>query len=114
MLETVSVCVRPTCISVKPTPTKITGRGTGRGGRALASGEEGHFSRQQPNGSGNDGVHEGEKKMTKGQKERGEAEEVQFPDNMWSQLVGKRGYLAGDERWVLGEDEEGRVTVVRF
>ncbi|KAK3395615.1 hypothetical protein B0T20DRAFT_419344 [Sordaria brevicollis] len=100
MLETVSVCVRNARVCVKPAPR-----------RPVVSGEVGHHSRV-PNEGGS------EKKGKKGKRENGEkggeGEEVQFPDNMWSQLVGRRGYLAGDERWVLGEDEEGRVTVVRF
>ncbi|KAK0748151.1 hypothetical protein B0T21DRAFT_355935 [Apiosordaria backusii] len=33
--------------------------------------------------------------------------------NMWSELLAK-GHLSGDERWVVGEDERGRVTVMRF
>jgi hypothetical protein len=32
---------------------------------------------------------------------------------MWKQLLGK-GKIAGDERWVVGEDTEGRITIVRF
>lgn len=39
--------------------------------------------------------------------------EVRFPDEMWWELMG-RGKIAGDERWVVGEDGNGRVTVVRF
>ncbi|KAK4128752.1 hypothetical protein N657DRAFT_561994 [Parathielavia appendiculata] len=39
--------------------------------------------------------------------------EVDFPDEMWSELIAK-GYIAGDERWVVGEDGRGRITVVRF
>ncbi|KAI1770877.1 hypothetical protein F4818DRAFT_224532 [Hypoxylon cercidicola] len=39
--------------------------------------------------------------------------EVRFADDMWWELLGK-GRIAGDERWVVGEDRDGRVTVVRF
>ncbi|KAL2165130.1 hypothetical protein VTH06DRAFT_426 [Thermothelomyces fergusii] len=39
--------------------------------------------------------------------------EVPFPDEMWSELVA-RGHIAGDERWIVGEDDQGRVTIVRF
>ncbi len=39
--------------------------------------------------------------------------EVYLPDEMWAELVAK-GHIAGDERWVIGEDEKGRVTVLRF
>ena len=123
MLETVSVCVRNARVCVKPGPQLLAEeqegserrRGSGserRGGRPLVSGEEGHHSRQPPTPVDI----EPERKGYKRQKSEGggKGEEVQFADDMWSQLVGRRGYLAGDERWVLGEDEEGRVTVVRF
>ncbi|KAK4116368.1 hypothetical protein N656DRAFT_841848 [Canariomyces notabilis] len=39
--------------------------------------------------------------------------ELPFPDGMWSELMAK-GHIAGDERWIVGEDYEGRITVVRF
>jgi len=39
--------------------------------------------------------------------------EVQFFDSMWGELMAK-GHIAGDERWIVGEDEKGFVTVVRF
>ncbi|KAI0140117.1 hypothetical protein F4776DRAFT_615541 [Hypoxylon sp. NC0597] len=42
-----------------------------------------------------------------------EVSEVQFPDQMWWELLGK-GKIVGDERWVVGEDGQGRVTIVRF
>ncbi|KAK4230476.1 hypothetical protein QBC38DRAFT_452112 [Podospora fimiseda] len=49
-------------------------------------------------------------------RDRNESErrqEVEFPDNMWSQLLGK-GCIFGDERWLIGEDEKERITVLRF
>ncbi|KZL82283.1 f-box domain-containing protein [Colletotrichum incanum] len=39
--------------------------------------------------------------------------EVQFEDDMWKTLM-KGAALAGDERWVIGEDAAGDVSVVRF
>lgn len=48
-----------------------------------------------------------------GEDEMGGDEEVQFADEMWDQLLG-RGYICGDERWLIGEDREGSVTIVRF
>jgi hypothetical protein len=39
--------------------------------------------------------------------------EVQFGDGMWPELLGG-GYIAGDERWLVGEDGEGQVTVAHF
>ncbi|KAI1187154.1 hypothetical protein F5B17DRAFT_400679 [Nemania serpens] len=45
--------------------------------------------------------------------EADEAHEVRFADDMWKQLLGK-GKIAGDERWVVGEDGDGSITIVRF
>ncbi|KAI2616979.1 hypothetical protein GGS26DRAFT_577319 [Hypomontagnella submonticulosa] len=45
--------------------------------------------------------------------EEDEVMEVRFADEMWGELLAK-GKIAGDERWVVGEDGDGRVTVVRF
>ena len=39
--------------------------------------------------------------------------EALFGDGMWERLLGK-GYIGGDERWIVGEDNHGRVTIVRF
>lgn len=41
------------------------------------------------------------------------SKEASFPTQMWSDLASK-GHIAGDERWLVGEDEKGRITVVRF
>lgn len=42
-----------------------------------------------------------------------EVEESHFSDELWTELLG-RGYICGDERWVVGEDEAGDITVMRF
>ncbi|TRX98160.1 hypothetical protein FHL15_000805 [Xylaria flabelliformis] len=42
-----------------------------------------------------------------------EAHEVHFADDMWKQLLGK-GKIMGDERWVVGEDGSGSITIVYF
>lgn len=39
--------------------------------------------------------------------------EVHFADEMWDKLLGK-GYICGDERWLIGEDREGNITIARF
>ena len=39
--------------------------------------------------------------------------EVQFADDMWSEVMGK-GCIFGDERWIVGEDRQGDVTVLFF
>jgi hypothetical protein len=41
------------------------------------------------------------------------SKEVLFPDKMWSELLA-RGHIAGDERWVIGEDDRGRISILRF
>lgn len=43
----------------------------------------------------------------------GPHEEVQFADDMWERLLGK-GCISGDERWLIGEDGKGTLSVVRF
>ncbi|POS73673.1 F-box domain-containing protein [Diaporthe helianthi] len=40
-------------------------------------------------------------------------DEVQFADDMWDKLLGK-GCISGDERWLIGEDGKGTLSVVRF
>ncbi|KAJ1333471.1 F-box-like domain-containing protein [Microdochium nivale] len=42
-----------------------------------------------------------------------DADEARFEDSLWTQLLGK-GKIVGDERWIVGEDAEGRVTIARF
>ncbi|KAI0893897.1 hypothetical protein F4806DRAFT_474822 [Annulohypoxylon nitens] len=39
--------------------------------------------------------------------------EVRFEDGVWKQLLGK-GKIMGDERWVVGQDERGNITIFRF
>ncbi|KAG8169985.1 hypothetical protein KVR01_000730 [Diaporthe batatas] len=43
----------------------------------------------------------------------GVQDEVQFADDMWDKLLGK-GCISGDERWLIGEDGKGTLSVVRF
>ncbi|KAI1479902.1 hypothetical protein F4774DRAFT_380237 [Daldinia eschscholtzii] len=65
------------------------------------------------------GVKDGEKEgddEEEEEEEEGEEDpvaEVRFADEMWWELMGG-GKIAGDDRWVVGEDRDGRVTVVRF
>lgn len=65
------------------------------------------------------GWRKGKKVQGAGQRERATngagvgGEEVQFSDEMWDELLGK-GFICGDERWLVGEDREGRVTIIRF
>lgn len=35
-------------------------------------------------------------------------------DGMWKELLGRSGKIEGDERWIVGDDEEGKIVVCRF
>lgn len=86
MLETLSVHVRPAL--------SVTGIGKPRHGNIQTS-----KTRMRESDSG------------AGELER--QQEFEFADNMWQQLLNK-GYISGDERWLIGEDDEERITIVRF
>ena len=87
MLETLSVHVRP-AIAVK-TPAEVT--------VDRDDGPELSARRRASNA----------KYVTRRSKE------TDFRHSIWPELVAK-GHLSGDERWIVGEDETGRVTIVRF
>ncbi|KAL7946349.1 hypothetical protein V8C42DRAFT_320335 [Trichoderma barbatum] len=42
-----------------------------------------------------------------------DGQEVQFADDMWSEMMAK-GFISGDERWLVGEDAQGHVTILFF
>ncbi|KAK0667395.1 hypothetical protein QBC41DRAFT_338444 [Cercophora samala] len=94
MLETLSVHVRP----------GITVRGSG-----LDAGGGGGKEK----GKGKGRVKERDEVKRTKEKEFGVRREDGGEVNMWAELLAK-GHISGDERWVVGEDEEGRITVVRF
>ncbi|TPX14197.1 uncharacterized protein E0L32_000591 [Thyridium curvatum] len=125
MLETVSAHVRPFAVvlrscSVPVPPALDRVRGRRRWGvRSLMPAmlrleghdvppeweeeEEGQEDRDDDGYDEGDGGRSGEKVV----------EEVQFDDGVWGELLGK-GCMFGEERWVVGEDGEGRVTVLLF
>ncbi|KAH6998079.1 hypothetical protein BKA56DRAFT_607651 [Ilyonectria sp. MPI-CAGE-AT-0026] len=39
--------------------------------------------------------------------------EVKFSGGLWDELLGK-GFMSGSERWVVGEDAKGDITIVMF
>ena len=95
MLETLSVHVRP-AVSVKGTqPTTVDSSN----GSDVAESSNTNVRRRRRASTGKSGI--------------GRVDEVQFSDNMWSELVAK-GHIAGDERWIIGEDEKKRITILRF
>ncbi|KXX77917.1 hypothetical protein MMYC01_205030 [Madurella mycetomatis] len=67
----------------------------------------------QDNGAGTGKTRATRRRRSSGKAESARCKEVHFPDDMWSELMAK-GHIAGDERWIVGEDDEGRVSVVRF
>jgi hypothetical protein len=87
MFEGLSVHIRPTVV-VKNTATATMAQNNGVAGKAgrRSSGTKAVAARSK---------------------------EAPFPSQMWSDLAAK-GHIAGDERWIVGEDEKGRITVVRF
>ncbi|KPM34413.1 hypothetical protein AK830_g12166 [Neonectria ditissima] len=40
-------------------------------------------------------------------------DQVQFPDRLWDDLLSKR-FICGNERWVVGEDTKGDITIAWF
>ncbi|KAI0882743.1 uncharacterized protein GGS22DRAFT_168615 [Annulohypoxylon maeteangense] len=42
-----------------------------------------------------------------------EEQDRRFEDEMWKELLG-RGKIVGDERWIVGEDSDGKITILRF
>lgn len=134
MLETLSVHVRPS-LSVRGLRV---GGGSGSGTSSASSSSSSPDGEVIGNGAGADGfarersidtrLHGKMKTMDRGRRKgkgqgatqrdraNGEGvggEEVQFADDMWDELLGK-GFICGDERWLVGGDREGRVTIVRF
>lgn len=39
--------------------------------------------------------------------------EIQFADDVWAKLL-NAGYICGDERWLIGQDGDGAVTIMHF
>lgn len=90
MLETMSVHVRP-AVAVEGTAP----------------------SSEQDNGAEASKARVRRRRRSSAGAESARSKEVHFPDDIWSELMAK-GHIAGDERWIVGEDDEGRITVVRF
>ena len=50
---------------------------------------------------------------TRAEAEAEEQYEVRFADGLWRKLV-CTSHIQGDERWVVGEDDHGNITIMRF
>ncbi|KAM3430900.1 hypothetical protein NHJ13734_007533 [Beauveria thailandica] len=58
----------------------------------------------EPIGEGSDNMLDWSAAMT---------QEVQFEDDAWSKLL-NAGYICGDERWLIGQDSHGSITIMHF
>ncbi|KAM3428590.1 hypothetical protein MY4824_008738 [Beauveria thailandica] len=58
----------------------------------------------EPIGDGSDNMLDWSAAMT---------QEVQFEDDAWSKLL-NAGYICGDERWLIGQDSHGSITIMHF
>ncbi|KAI1807643.1 hypothetical protein F4811DRAFT_505436 [Daldinia bambusicola] len=77
------------------------------GGREIMPGEKGSEEDEYKDGDGDSDYYEEDD-------DKGVlVAEARFVDEMWGELMGG-GKIAGDERWAVGQDGEGRITVLRF
>lgn len=132
MLETLSVHARPSLSVRRGLGTGVSTAASSAGSSLASVAQEGNdvtgvtqsvntrlngklkAEKKSKGGGGGGGGGGGERSVRDdGEDEMGGDEEVQFADEMWDRLLGK-GYICGDERWLIGEDREGSVTIVRF
>lgn len=120
MLETLSVHARPS-LSVKGLgmlsaasslePASLIQK---NGAGPASKEQKANFEHEKSKAGVSDkGRGDGERFVGSGEDEAAADDEVQFADEMWDRLLGK-GYICGDERWLIGEDKEGSITIVRF
>ncbi|KUI56539.1 hypothetical protein VP1G_03922 [Cytospora mali] len=122
MLETLSVHVRP-LLSVGSLDGRNTcGEGDGGGSRSSSSSSRVQIggARAKTNDTGSNGKVRSRKgrgndggERTSEDEDGDGNDEVQFADEMWDALLGK-GFIWGDERWLIGEDKGGTITILRF
>ncbi|KAL7821716.1 hypothetical protein V8C44DRAFT_315523 [Trichoderma aethiopicum] len=115
MLETLSVHIRPRIRvqGVGPDGEKVVSR-RASSGTATTLGTTtttNHESCSQNAAAGKNTAGGGKTSTTT--TEGPDGHEVQFADAMWSEMMGK-GFICGDERWLVGEDTKGDVTILVF
>lgn len=121
MLETLSVHIRPRIRvqGVGPDGEKVVSRrvSSGTATTTLASTPTTNhepFSQQQTQIAAAAGKNTaGGGKTSTTTTEGPDGHEVQFADALWSEMMGK-GFICGDERWLVGEDTKGDVTILVF
>jgi hypothetical protein len=106
MLETLSVHIRPKLrihgVECWPSPgSRRSSQSKTSQPQRVASPDEGQFRSASPS-------------VQKGPRIDGpEGEEIQFADEFWAELMGA-GFICGDERWLIGQDADGDVTIMHF
>jgi hypothetical protein len=112
MLETLSVHIRP----------KIRVQGVDADGSKLTSsahkgkrGKRSHSNSSSSRSSSSSSSHQNHRNTSQGgaTTQGPDGQEVQFADAMWSEIMAK-GFICGDERWLVGEDVKGDVTILIF
>lgn len=93
-----------------PIPRKKKGK---RKVNGLSGGDDG--SRHSSSGSNSSSRHQNGQSAAAKQSQGGKQaqQEIQFAVTMWPQIMSK-GCIYGDERWLIGEDVRGYVTILKF
>jgi hypothetical protein len=117
MLETLSVHVRPALCVRAPVAVLDCGSARGSSGEKTMSRPRKQRERPYPDSKQEEVYGPGRQGGPDARAEDlvvdDRSEEVHFADEMWGELMAK-GHIAGDERWIIGEDGEERITIVRF
>ncbi|RFU73828.1 f-box domain, partial [Trichoderma arundinaceum] len=117
MLETLSVHIRPKIrvqgVDASGSKTATSPAYKGRRRRRSSSGSSSSSSSAAPHNQTH-GIHRNAAGNKGGATTQGpDGQEVQFADDMWSEIMAK-GFICGDERWLVGEDAKGDVTILVF
>ena len=110
MLETLSIHVRPKIWVRGPAVARSRGRGLvddREAEQVRDPSDAGAGMRRESHSQGEDDDDSDDNDSSE------ETIEAQFPDELWAELLAK-GHIAGDERWVVGEDGSRRISVLRF
>ncbi|UKZ80803.1 hypothetical protein TrVFT333_008568 [Trichoderma virens FT-333] len=131
MLETLSVHIRPKIRiqGIGASGAKFTARGNtmSRTTRRRRRRTRRPSAARTGSGSNSNASHQNQSQTTDGNETAGnsssskggattqgpDGQEVQFADEMWSEMMAK-GFICGDERWLVGEDVKGDVTILIF
>ena len=110
MLETLSVHMRPK-LSVRGIDSPSASLGDDAG--TIISDSSSDVSMDDVPPAGNGGPAQSKRRKGGTRTNGPDGVEVQFADGIWTELLGK-GYMCGDERWLIGEDTHSHITIVHF